>query len=86
MGRLVALVAQIIARPWTYQYFDTNPTTPPTIPAQIQKKKTGQFLKLSTPNKFFYFEPKSLNPTKPSIAEYGLEIFHMFSSKQKYKT
>ena len=68
-----------------YRCFDTNPTTPPTIPTQIQKK-TGQFLKLSTPNKFLYFEPKSLNPIEPSIAGYGLEMFHMFSSKQKYKT
>ena len=35
------------------------------------KKKKGQFLKLSTPNKFLYFEPKSLNPTEPNIAGYG---------------
>ena len=60
-----------------FQCFDTNPTPPPTIPAQIQKK-TGQFLKLSTPNKFLDFEPKSLNPTEPIIADWFRNVSLVF--------
>ena len=45
----------------------------------LNPKKEGQFLKLSTPNKFLYFKPKSLNPTEPSIAGYGSKnVSHVF--------
>lgn len=55
-----------------------QPNSSTNNPCPNPKKKTGQFIKLSTPNKFLYFEPKSLNPTEPSMANWFRNVSLVF--------